>query len=362
MTSEVIVKFRPYAVAVATLATAAVNVAVLAPANAAATDPVGSLSAASQSQVGQDDVISASWTANDTATTYRMYLSDQADGSTVLQYQDVTGTSASISTHSLAPGATYYLAVKSTAPGASATTTPFTALTLDTTGPTGTFAADHTTRYLQLTVTGGTLGVAADFHITQSALADDTTAPAAITRQVVAGDGSAAKPWTSGTNFTLTYTKVGTFTPHVLLTDQFGNTTDKVLSTLTVAHDTTAPRDHITLPASPSRIASWRVIRGTASDAGTGIAQAATMVIERRGGIWYAYDFGHRTWLKGWASMTRTLNRSKAEPAFMNVSAAGAWRTPAIRGLTRGVLHVESVAFDRAFNVGQAPNVTRVIH
>ncbi len=354
-------KLRPYAVAVATLAAAAVNIAVLAPANAAATDPVTGLSA-SQAQVGHNDVISASWTPNDTATTYRMYLSDQSDGSTTLDYQDVTGNSASISTSSLAAGTTYYVAVKAIDAGATATTTQFTALTLDTTGPTGTFALDHTSRYLAVNFSSFDLALSADVRISQSALADDTTAPASITRKVVAGDGSAGKAWTSGTTYKITYTTAGSFTPHVLLTDQFGNVTDKVLPTVTISEDVTAPSNHITTPAHPRRIASWRVIRGHASDAQTGIAQVAAMVIEKRGGIWYAYDFGHKKWLKGFASMTRTLRHTHAEPAFMNVTASGAWHTPTIRGLKGGTLHVESIAIDRAFNVNQAPKITRAIH
>lgn len=354
-------KFRPYAVAVAALATAAVNVAVLAPADAAATDPVTNLTA-TQTQPGPGDQVTASWTPNDSATSYHAIVTDNADGvsGAVLASQDTSGNGAVFSTSTLTEGQTYWIAVKATAPSdGTVTTTPFT---IDRTGPTGTFTIDHTTRYLALDFSTLSLALTASVHLTQSALADNTTAAGAITRQVVAGDGSAAKAWTSGTSFKLTYTRAGAFTPHVLLTDQFGNTTDKALPTVTVSRDTVAPSDRITTPSHPRSIASWRVIRGHASDGQTGIAQAATMVIEKRGGVWYAYDFAHKKWLKGYTSMTKTLNRTHAEPAFMDVTASGAWRTPAIRGLKRGTLHVESVALDGAFNVGQAPKITRAIH
>lgn len=356
-------KLRLYAVAAATLATAALNVAVLAPADAAATDPVTNLTA-SQAQVGSTDHVTVSWTPNDSATTYRAFITDNADGTSgsVLGFQDTSGSSATISLSGLAGGTTYWVAVKATQPSAgTVTTTAFTALTLDTTGPTGTFALDHTSRYLAADFSSFDLTFSADVHISQSALADDTTSPAAITRQVVAGDGSATKAWTSGSSYKITYTKAGSFTPHVLLTDQFGNVTDKVLPTVTVSDDLTAPSNHITTPAHPRRIASWRVIRGHASDGQTGVAQVATMVIEKRGGIWYAYDFPHRKWLKGFASMTRTLRHTHAVPAVMNVT-AGAWHTPTIRGLKTGTLHVESIAIDRAFNVTLAPKITRAIH
>ncbi len=85
-------------------------------------------------------------------------------------------------------------------------------------------------------------------------------------------------------------------------------------------------------------------------------------MIEKRGTIWYAYDFDHKRWLKGWTSMNKTLNRTKAMPALMGVTASGAWHTPAIRGLKRGTLHVESVAIDGAFNPGPAPKVNHRIH
>ncbi|MCW2754373.1 MAG: 5-nucleotidase protein [Marmoricola sp.] len=323
----------------------------------------------SQVQAGSNDQITATWTPNDSATTYRAFITDAADGTSgsVLAFQDVPATSpsttATISTAGLAGGQTYWVAVKATAPSdGTVVTSQFTAITLDTTGPAGTFTVDHTLRYLAPDFASLSFGLTADVHISQSALADDTTAPAAITRQVNAGDGSGLKPWTSGTSYKVTYTKAGTFTPHVVLTDQFGNVTDKVLSTVTIAHDTTAPTNHITTPTSPSRIASWRVIRGKATDSGTGVQAAAVRLVEKRGTIWYAYDFAHKKWLRGWASMTRTLNRTKAEPAFLHVTAAGAWRTPFIRGLTRGTLHVEALAIDGVFNVGQAPKITRPIH
>jgi hypothetical protein len=147
--------------------------------------------------------------------------------------------------------------------------------------------------------------------VTQSALADASDASAAsITRAVVAGDGSSSRAWTGGTGITLTYKKAGTFTPHVLLTDKFGNVTDKSLGAIHVYTDTTKPKVKIITPAAPARIASWKVIRGTTSDIGSGVLQAACLVIEKRGTVWYLYNFTEKRWVKGYASMTRTLNSS----------------------------------------------------
>ena len=354
-------KFRPAVVLAAVLTTVVVQLSGIVPAGAATTDTVTNL-AVSQAQVGQSLQLTATWTANPEATTYRAYLTDQADGAgAVLAFQDTSTTSATISTSSLATGQQYWMAVKAIAPDSgTVTTVGFTADPLDTTGPTGTFSLNRTSGYL--TSADFLTAPSAAFRITQTALSDDTTPAAAISRTVRPGDGTATKTWSTGTTFPLTYTKTGTFTPHVFLTDEFGNRTDVALPTVTVKNDTTAPRVRITLPANSGRIASWQRIKGTATDAGTGVFAALSMVIERRGGTWYAYDFAHRKWLKGYSTITKTLNRTKAEPAFMHVTSAGTWRSPAIRGLRRGPLHVEAVGIDNAFNVGFAPVVNRRIH
>ena len=83
---------------------------------------------------------------------------------------------------------------------------------------------------------------------------------------------------------------------------------------------------------------------------------------EKRGGTWYAYDFSKRKWLKGYSSLDKTLNKTKARAAFMTVTAAGNWRTPRIRSLTKGTLHVEAFAVDDAFNFSLARPVTQKIH
>jgi hypothetical protein len=360
--SEVVLKLRPYAVAIAAFVAAAMNIAVLAPADAAATDPVTNLQV-SQVQVGQNLQVSATWAPNDTATSYHAAVIDQA--STELAFTDVTGSAATISVPGglTVGGQTYSVAVRSTAPAATVTTQSFQALTLDTTGPTGTFALDHTSRYLAVNLNTGS--ITANFRVTQSALADASDASAAsITRAVVAGDGSSSRAWTGGTGITLTYKKAGTFTPHVLLTDKFGNVTDKSLGAIHVYTDTTKPKVKIITPAAPARIASWKVIRGTTSDIGSGVLQAACLVIEKRGTVWYLYNFTEKRWVKGYASMTRTLNSSKADAAavFLPVTATGGWHTPAIRGLFRGTLHVEAKALDGGFNVGNAPKIPRALH
>jgi len=179
-------------------------------------------------------------------------------------------------------------------------------------------------------------------------------------KRVLAGGGTAAQAWASGNTFQLTYTKAGAFTPQVELTDGFGNTRTVSLTPVTVGNDVTGPALKITIPSQSNLIASWRVVRGTSTDDGTGVILTAAVVAQKRGGVWYGYDFHKRTWVKGYASLRRTLGK-KARPAFMTPSSTGAWHTPKVRGLRGGPLHVEAIAIDESFNISLV-KVDRKIH
>jgi hypothetical protein len=354
------VKFRPYAAVVAALATAAVSLTV-APAQAAATDPVTNL-LVSQAQVGQNLAITATWTANPDATNYHAFLTNQADGNgAVLAFKDGPATTATISTGSLAAGETYWIAVQSTAASSTVTTASFVAATLDTTGPTGTYTLNRTSAYLALDFESDSEEYeAASFTVTQTSVADLPVA-GPVTRTIQAGDGTAEKVWSTSTS-TLIYHKPGTFTPKVRLKDKYGNLTTVSLPPITVKRDRVSPKVRIATPANPTKVASWRRIHGTATDVGTGVDGVGAFVAQKRGSIWYTYDFRKKKWLKGYTSLSKTLNKSRARPAQMRASVTGAWITPALKGLRKGSLHVEARAFDQAFNIGVAPNVNRVLH
>ncbi|WP_233625089.1 ExeM/NucH family extracellular endonuclease [Actinoplanes sp. ATCC 53533] len=85
---------------------------------------------------------------------------------------------------------------------------------LDGTAPTGTFTLDATAIWPGQTV-----------KLTQTALADDVSAAAAIGRVITWGDGSAPQTLAAGaTTATHTYQKVGSYQVSVALTDEAGNT------------------------------------------------------------------------------------------------------------------------------------------
>jgi 5'-nucleotidase len=88
-----------------------------------------------------------------------------------------------------------------------------TAGVLDGTAPTGTFALNTTALWPGQTVT-----------LSQTALADDVSAPAAIRRVITWGDGSAPQTLAAGaTTATHTYPTVGSYPVSVALTDEAGN-------------------------------------------------------------------------------------------------------------------------------------------
>ncbi|MFT4263100.1 MAG: hypothetical protein QM572_06950 [Nocardioides sp.] len=324
----------------------ALGMALVAPAaaQAAATDAVTGLTVSVAQAPGSHTSwqVTASWTANPDATTYRVQIAADAAGATVFVTKDVSVTSATLTTDALAGGQDYWVLVKPIAPSdGSSTGKQFNAPALDTTPPTGSFVVDVRTSYLTTTYDASyTLSTKATAHVVQQSL------EAGATRAVLAGDGSAAQAWASGDTFELSYATAGTYTPHVLITDAYGNTGDVELPSVTILEDKSGPSLSIAKPAKPSKKASWRTVRGTTADSGVGVSVVLAYVVEKRGSVWWAYDFSKRKWLKGYSSEKKTESKSKAMPAFIQPSRDGSWKTPAIKGLTRGKLLFQAAALD----------------
>lgn len=300
--------------------------------------------------------IPVSWTASATATGYTVKITS-SDGGSTYATKDVSTTSHTFTVSTLLDNWDYKATVtpvNGDGPGTAAEA-PFTAIPLDRTAPTGTYVVAPTHAWLQFDFTSFDETETAAVTITQKVAPTDDTPSTTITRRVLAGDGSAAKSWNSGSTFQVTYDKAGTFTPQVELTDGFGNSRLIALSTVTIADDNTAPVVTVTRPDSSvrNRISAWRVVRGSATDVGTGVDAVLAMVMQKRGGVWYAYHFGKRRWIKGKPGKGEAYNLGhiKARPTLMTTNAAGQWRTPRIRGLKTGLISVHSAAFDEVLNL-----------
>ena len=100
----------------------------------------------------------------------------------------------------------------------------------DPTYPTGTFTVDRTSTYA-LAPDGDVLG-SEPVVVTRRDVMDDTTAPDDIQIVLDPNDGASGSflwsaPYCPGDTCSLGFSRVGTFTPHALLTDEDGHTTDR---------------------------------------------------------------------------------------------------------------------------------------
>jgi hypothetical protein len=344
------VKLRVRTLVASTIAV--LSIGTVAPGQAFADAPEPQATAAAVQTPGANDrwTVTASWETQPEATRYQVTITD-ADGTEYAGPKDVTAPKATFVTDALAGDQDYRVVIRPKPTGTALSASVHTPV-LDTTAPTGTFRLDRTS----VVLSSGLLSDEASAEIVLSQTSGDTGA----TRTVLAGDGTAAKPWWPGGAFTLRYTKAGVYHPSVQLTDGFANSSVVELGTVAVVTDETAPVVTITIPAKPGRVASWRRIHGSATDAGTGVGIVGIFVMEKRGSTWWAYDFKKKAWLKGYANRKKTEAKTKASPRLLAPSASGAWRTPAIKGLTKGTLVVQAAAIDGEFNIG-ARSVTRRI-
>jgi len=321
-------------------------------------DPVTGLVVDTVTQgANQTWVIPFHWTASGGATAYTVKVTNLSGTEDYGTTKDVPGTTTTVNTGALAAGTDYEVSVapKNADGDGTAVTAQFTAPTLDTTAPNGTFTVVPTHAWLLFDFLSlDESPQSASVTIKQVTLSDDTSTT--ITRRVLPGDGTSARSWASGSSLVISYTKAGTFTPKVELTDGFGNTRAVPLSPVTISEDTTAPVVRITRPSSSmrDRIAGWRKIRGTAVDGQTGVDTVLVMLVQKRGAYWYVYNFHKHVWLKGRTGQIATLAHTKARPAILSTDSLDQWHTARIRGLKTGKIVVRSVAFDNSINLGMA--------
>jgi hypothetical protein len=206
----------------------------------------------------------------------------------------------------------------------------------DTQAPTGTFTTDRATGWAEVT----------RVRVVQSALHDNVTPDNRIDRSVSWGDGTTTD-WSSGTTVSHVYRTAGIYTPLVTLTDDAGNSSAPLpTATVTVKRDSLAPVVKLRLPGHRHSVDAWRTLRGTATDAGTGVANVAVRVVQKRGTSWYGYNARTHHWVKA-ASRTKAFGRS----AVLRVKAnrRHLWAA-APAHLRRGVLVYRVWATDRAGN------------
>lgn len=205
----------------------------------------------------------------------------------------------------------------------------------DDTPPTGTFTLDRSAAWAAYT----------SVTVTQTSLSDLWSPTAAITRSVDWGDGTVTD-WTSGTTLSHVYASAGSFTPAVTITDEAGNAAVVPTSAVSVTADTTGPKVTVTVPSARHSVRAWRTLRGTATDAGTGVRTVSLKAVEKRAGHWYGYNAVTRAWVR---ATSRTKAFAKARAFRRRPDSLGRW-SASLAGLAKGTLVLRVWAVDQVGN------------
>jgi hypothetical protein len=201
--------------------------------------------------------------------------------------------------------------------------------------PSGTFTTEPATAWADIDAV----------TLMQTSLADNVTPANLIDRRVDWGDGTKVS-WGSGTTLTHVYHSGGTFTPKVTLTDQAGNSASVNSSSVAVTADSFAPVVTITVPRHRHHVVSWRPVRGTAVDAGTGVTTVSVKAVEKRGRTWYAYHASSHSWVK---ASTRARALARSTTFHVHVNGKHRWHTK-LAHLRQGRLVLQVWAKDQVKN------------
>jgi hypothetical protein len=204
--------------------------------------------------------------------------------------------------------------------------------------PTGSFGRTPGTAWAKYTVVS---------VFQEGSLTDDWSPAYKITRSVDWGDGTTSD-WPYGTPLSHVYKTAGSHTPVVTITDEAHNAADVPTSPVVVTADTVAPRVKLILPSTARHsVKTWRTLRGTATDAGTGVKTVKLRAVEKRHGSWFAYKATTGTWVKT-ATKAKAFSRSK--PFTLTTNLRHRWNARLYR-LRKGRLVYKVRAVDQVHNL-----------
>jgi hypothetical protein len=256
--------------------------------------------------------------------------------------KDVAWTSDQDLTHTYAGQGRYVATVTLTDESDNATVVEVPIVINDHAAPTGSYSLAPLTGWASLTAV----------TLTEGSLADDFSPRSTIARVVTWGDGTQST-WTGTTPLTHVYKAAGAFTPQVAVTDETGNAATIASSTSTkITADTIAPAVRLTLPRKSKRpsATSWKLLKGKATDAGTGVASVTVRAVQKRGTRYYAYRPATKRWVRAGTSLAVALQ--KARPARAVLAGSG-WSA----GLSRvglGTLVYQAAGVDKVGNKAKA--------
>ena len=162
------------------------------------------------------------------------------------------------------------------------------------------------------------------------------------------GDFSPLQSVSKTVKSTHTYAAVGTYQVAATFAHANGRTVYKPLGSVVVKKDTVKPTAALLLPAKAKRtaVASWKTLRGVASDVGLGPKSVQVWLTQKRGAAFY-YFTG-----RGWAKATGAkAAAAKAKRIGVAVAANKTWAL-GTKGITKGALTISYRAIDKAGNIG----------
>jgi hypothetical protein len=105
------------------------------------------------------------------------------------------------------------------------------------------------------------------------------------------------------------------------------------------------------LPARPRyHVRKWRRLHGVARDAGVGVRVVRLQVVEKRRGVYYAYKFSTRRWVKAGKRIGPAWQ--KAGRIALRPSSTHVW-SHRVAGLRKGVLVYRVDGVDRVGNTSK---------
>lgn len=174
---------------------------------------------------------------------------------------------------------------------------------------------------------------------------DKWSKPEDIARSVAWGDGT-TQDWTTGTTLTHVYATAGTYQPKVTLTDEAHNPSELSTSDVVVTADTTGPKLKLTMAKPKHSVKAWKKLRGTATDAQTGVKSVSLKAVEKRGAKWFGYNATTHAWVKA-TSKAKAFKKAKA---FIRTTNAQHQWSAKLAKLRKGTLIYKVRATDQVKN------------
>jgi hypothetical protein len=194
----------------------------------------------------------------------------------------------------------------------------------------------------------------------EDAIGDDFSPADTIKRVVAWGDGTTSA-WTGPVAPTHVYQTANTYTPVVTVTDESGNKASFTsTSSTTVTADTAGPTVKLTLPGKRKRAsaAAWSLVKGSAVDAGVGVAKVSVVAVEKRARGWYAYVPATKKWVR--AGTTQKAAFRKAKAGVATLGSTGRWSAP-LGKVAVGTLVYRVTATDLVGNAAPVVSKTQKI-